>query len=260
MSTESLSNWLALREAADARARSSVLVDTVARHLPAARPLRVVDLGTGTGANIRYLSSRLPGPQEWLAVDRDSGLLKQLPPGVNRRCMELGTLDSSIFAGQHLVAASALLDLVSRPWLQFLARRCRDVGAAALFALTYDGRSSCQPPEDEDALVGELFNTHQRRNDKGFGIAAGPDAVAMAVDAFEAAGYSVARERTDWNLAPDEAAMQRALIAGWAQAAIEVDRSQSRTIRNWLARRLAHVDEGRSRLHVGHEDIAAWLR
>ena len=30
-------------------------------------------------------------------------------------------------------------------------------------------------------------------------------------------------------------------------------------IRDWLGRRLAHVEAGRSRVIVGHEDLAAWL-
>jgi hypothetical protein len=30
-------------------------------------------------------------------------------------------------------------------------------------------------------------------------------------------------------------------------------------IQAWLARRLAHVEAGRSEVIVGHEDLAAWL-
>ena len=257
--SETLGAWLALREAADARARSASLVQSVVEQLPAVRPIRILDLGAGTGANIRYLSPKLPMPHEWLAADRDPGVLSQVPQYALTRCVELGALDdASLFAGRHLVTASALLDLVSERWLHALAERCRDAGAVALFALNYDGQFSCSPTEAEDELVRELFNAHQRRSDKGFGTAAGPGATAAAVRAFEAAGFSVRRETSDWELMPDEDAMHRMLISGWAEAASEVDRSQSRLIRNWLARRLAHVDEGRSRIRVGHEDIAAW--
>jgi len=258
--TGSLAGWLALRETADVRARSTALTQAVIDRLPEHRPLRVLDLGTGTGANIRYLSDRLPHPHKWTAVDRDAGLLAHLPPHVEARCGELGALeDPTLFAGQHLVTASALLDLVSESWLRLLAQRCRRSGASVLFVLSYDGRSSCWPEEDEDNAVRELFNAHQRNNDKGFGRAAGPDAARTAAAALEQAGYTVRREPTDWELLPDEDAMQRELITGWAQAAIEVDEGKGRVVRNWLARRLAHVDEGRSRIRVGHEDIAAWV-
>ena len=63
--------------------------------------------------------------------------------------------------------------------------------------------------------------------------------------------------RTDWDLPPSTAAMQRYLIAGWAEAAIEMAPDQASAIRDWLRRRLAHVNEGRSHLTVGHYDLLA---
>ena len=38
----------------------------------------MLDLATGTGANLRYLAPHLPGLQHWLVVDRDP-LLALLP-------------------------------------------------------------------------------------------------------------------------------------------------------------------------------------
>ncbi len=237
--TQSLAGWLALRETADARARSAALTEAVLDRLPASRPLRVLDLATGTGANIRYLSARLPHPHTWRAIDRDPTLLAHLPHDVDARCAELGALeDPTLFSGQHLVTASALLDLVSKEWLAALAQRCQEAKAAVLFALSYDGRFSCWPEETEDETIRELFNTHQRNNDKGFGRAAGPDAASATVSALERVGYSVRHETSDWELMPDEDAMQRELISGWAEAAAEAEPRLGRVIRNWLARRL----------------------
>lgn len=256
--SESLADWLSLRESADARARSAALTRAAVDVLPPARPLRIVDLGSGTGSNVRYLTPMLPSPQDWLVVDRDPKLLEAAPPHVVTRVAELGTIDDLILADRHLVTASALLDLVSADWIATLANRCRTVGAVVLFALTYDGRFSCSPSEAEDEAVREWFNGHQRASDKGFGQAAGPDAVEVTVQALQHEGYSVRRERSDWDLLPDESAMQRELIIGWASAACEFAPDHGRVIRNWLARRLAHVDDGRSRIQVGHYDVAAW--
>ena len=41
--------------------------------------------------------------------------------------------------------------------------------------------------------------------------------------------------------------------------ALELEPAQSVAIRGWLARRLTHVDAGRSHITVGHDDLAAWL-
>lgn len=288
---DSLSSWLALREAADTAARSVALTEAIADVLGRkvrlkadptdeartdegrtdegrahdGQPLRILDLATGTGSNVRYLAPRLPAPQQWLVVDRDPALLREVPTRmptgtVETRCLELGELDDpGIFAGRHLVTASALLDLVSERWLRRLATCCRASGAAVLFALTYNGASRCLPEEPEDGTIRDLMNRHQRQNDKGFGPAAGPDAVECAVRCFEEAGYQVRREPSDWVLAPDARDLQRQLIEGWAGAARDIAPGLSSTIRDWLARRLAHIAANRSLVYVGHEDLAAWL-
>jgi hypothetical protein len=254
-----LSDWLALREAVDHASRSRNLVDLLLDALPTARPLRVLDLGAGAGSNIRFLSACLPGPWAWRAVDRDAALMTRLPAGVEARCLDLGRLDDpELFSGVRLVTASALLDLVSPQWIGKLAARCRDVDAAVLFALNYNGWSSSTPVDPDDHFVLDLFNRHQRSNDKGFGLAAGPGAVDDTVNAFTRVGYEIRTARSDWNLAPDADRLQIALIEGWACAASEMAPRDLDRIGRWLGRRLAHVRAGRSQIMVGHVDLAAW--
>jgi hypothetical protein len=265
---EALARWLTLREQADFASRSEPLTQLVVESLPKGGLVRALDLATGRGSNIRYLMDWLPRPQQWLAVDRSEILLSHLrarmsesPPAdvqIETRQANLGTLDDAgLFAGRHLVTASALLDLVSADWLRALARQCRAAGASVLFTITYNGGTSSTPSEPEDGLVLELFNRHQR-TDKGLGgVAAGPDASAAAERAFADAGYAVRREPSDWILGPERRDMQRLLIEGWAQAASEMAPERAQEIGGWLARRLAHVEAGRSHITVGHDDLAA---
>jgi hypothetical protein len=284
-------DWLALREPADVLARSSRLTRVIADRFPDDVELHALDIATGTGANVRYLAEHLPPRQRWMVVDRDPVLLDELPMrmrswGVARglevvgegeallltgarlmcrlaRCRrDLATDieggDGDVFAGSRFVTASALLDLVSGPWLRALAGRCRENRAAVLFALTYDGRIRCSPEEPEDDTMRALVNTHQR-TDKGFGAALGATACGWAEQCFASLGYHVQREPSDWVLEPDARQLQEQLIDGWAEAAIAVGSGQPSSIRSWRTRRLAHVTAGRSRLVVGHEDLAAWL-
>jgi ubiquinone/menaquinone biosynthesis C-methylase UbiE len=74
---DSLLNWLALREPADTDARSQQLTNEVVAALGRHDPLSILDLGTGTASNVRYLAGRLPAPQRWLIVDRNPVLLAQ---------------------------------------------------------------------------------------------------------------------------------------------------------------------------------------
>lgn len=252
--------WLALREPVDHAARSLDLARALLATLPRDRPLRVLDLGAGSGSNLRYLLDAGTRPAEFLLIDHDPALLALVPkaPWIETRCMDLATLDDpAIFDGREVVTASALLDLVSDQWLQALAARCAARGAAVLFALTYDGLIGCSPEDPDDGLIVALVNEHQR-TDKGFGPALGPDAPGAAARCFEQCGYKVQRARSDWRLASDRRELQRRLIEGWAQAATEIAPARARVIDGWRDRRLAHVAAGWSEIVVGHEDLAAW--
>jgi hypothetical protein len=260
-----LADWLARREPFDAAARSATLARAVSQALPDARPVRIVDLGTGRGSNVRYLTGHLPLPQEWLLLDEDAVVLGQVAGAMNGRLdpqcaiemrqVNLGALESRMFEGRHLVTASALLDLVSDAWLGSLAGHCHAIGAVGLFALTYNGASRCTPAESEDDEIRELLNRHQRANDKGFGRAAGPDAVNAAERSFATVGYRVERAPSDWSLPPEAQDLQRQLVDGWAEAAAEIAPERLPMIRSWHHRRREHIDAGHSQIVVGHEDL-----
>ncbi|HUR33352.1 MAG TPA: hypothetical protein VM032_06125 [Vicinamibacterales bacterium] len=252
--------WLALREPADAAARAPAVHRFVLDALATVRPMRIVDLGSGAGSNVRYLSSRIRQPQEWHLVDHDARLLAHaralLPMPCATHVADLGRLDPGLLAGCTLVTASALLDLVSEGWLASFVQLCRQAHAAVLVALNYDGRIHCSPADEDDEFVRDRVNRHQR-TDKGFGPALGPDAGAFAEARLRGAGYDVVRERSDWILDAARAELQRQLIAGWADAAIELEPPAVARITAWKTRRLAHVDAGRSGIVVGHDDVGA---
>jgi SAM-dependent methyltransferase len=268
-------DWLALRESADTRARAEPLARLVGDRFQDVSELRVLDLGAGTGANVRYLAKLLPAHTQWLLIDNDRALLDRAAAevgttgsgtassGIETRAIDLAhafdrTADD-IWAGRDLITASALLDLVSEQWLLALARRCRDTSASVLFALTYNGDLTCSPAEPEDEMVRELVNGHQRTN-KGFGLALGPDAAESAARVFDELGYEVWRQESDWELGPDSVELQAQLIEGWVEAAGVIAPEDAVLLESWKSRRLAHVAAGRSRLIVGHEDLAGWPR
>lgn len=261
-------DWLALREPADHEARAAALTAALASRLVAHAGTRAVDLAAGTGSNVRYLMPRVPHIRHFTLVDHDPALLaqawRQLMPiahaagrSFDVRQGNLVALDTVSLDGCALVTASALLDLVSEPWIGTLARRCRAADAAVLFALTYDGRIACDPVDVDDQRVRGLVNQHQH-GEKGFGPALGPGATRVAEACFRAEGYDVDVAPSDWVLTPEQHELQRQLVAGWAAAAGELVPSDIAIIDAWRARRLAHIDAGRSHLRVGHCDLAAW--
>jgi SAM-dependent methyltransferase len=276
-------SWLALREAADHRSRSPELARMLVQWLAPGRTLQVLDLGCGTGSNLRWLAPRLGARQRWRMIDLDPALLDAVPPAVRAWAAARGhptvaTRDGLRVAddleirceradlsrgapelgGSDLVTASALADLVSADWLRTLASGCARAGAAVLLALSYDGRIGFVPAVDGDSQLRDAVNRHQRR-DKGFGPALGPGAAAAATATFAARGYRVVQVRSDWCLGPADAALQRALMQGWAGAAAEAGADPERIAR-WKRRRLRALDRDDARTRVGHVDLLALPR
>jgi SAM-dependent methyltransferase len=256
--------WLALREPVDHRSRATELLEPLRAWWTNRSATDVLDLGCGTGSNLRYLAPRLPGASSWTSIDHDAALLARVraPAGpftvrAVRRSLSTARFDEA--ASAHLVTASALLDLVSERWLAALLDACAAAGSAALFALSYDGRVewSGGPPDVEggDALVTAAVNAHQRR-DKGFGPALGPSAGQVAERLFRARGYTTWVRTSDWVLGPADAPLVDALVDGWAVAAIEERPADAQRVRGWAARRRCSEQE-RFTLRVGHEDVLA---
>ncbi len=281
-------HWLALREPLDASSRAAGLATSLreeagriqARH----SRLQIIDLGAGTGANLRYAAPLLAGAQDWLLVERDPLLLAAMAQQIrawSHSTQSQFTVSDAQFAvrGERfecqvqslaldlavqleslplrrgvLLTASALLDLVCEDWLRMLIGRAAAAGAAVWFTLTYDGRIDCDPLEADDREVRELVNQHQR-GDKGFGLALGPTASSSAAKILGECGYRVQCAPSDWCVGPDHAALQYALIEGWFEAACEIAPGRISMLRAWRERRRVHIDGGRSTLRVGHVDM-----
>ena len=277
--------WLRLREPVDAASRERGFAASLTSRL--AQPINVIDLGTGTAANLRYLSPLLGGAQTWELIDRDQTLLDAIPARLSEWSRDSGSTVHDIGDGiridgvgfgcavryRHLdlardlaaidiprgslVTAAALLDLVSASWLADLAEHCRGRLAAVLFGLNYNGEIQFEPSDPEDARVTALVNRHQL-TDKGFGPALGPAAAARAVELFEQCGYHVETAHSDWRLGSQDEQLQRALIEGYVGAAMEVAPEQADVLGGWAERRNERVASGGSTLVVGHTDLVAW--
>ena len=281
-------DWLKLRESADLAARSPALARAFAAALPPTRPLRLVDLAAGSGANARALLPRIAGDQHWHLIDRDRDLLgaqaeefmlwarrqgypitagggrvliearpaqwqiEAMPLDLDRDFETLGELD---FDG---IAAASFFDLVSAEWLERFVALLAGRRAPFLAALTVDGRREWRPQLADDAPVAEGFAAHQR-GVKDFGSALG----AAAPDALEAllrqAGFRVERAASDWRLGHSrrDHALLAALIAGEAAAAREAAPIAADRIDRWEKARLAQLAEQGLGLAVGHCDLLA---
>ncbi len=287
-------DWLALREPYDHRARALAAIpglgaddDPAPPHTATSGPLRLVDLGCGSGSNLRYLGPRLGGVQHWRLLDNDPQLLARLQPRLHDWAASLPARFDEPSAGHfeieapglritavaqlvelganaalpdlrpgECVTASALLDLVSARWLDTLIDACVAGSHPLLWALSYDGRVEWAPHDRLDAFVHARFDQHQR-GDKGFGPALGPAAASHALERLSPRATTLLSRRSDWVLGPRDREIQQSLVNDWQRAASEVAPEHREDIDEWARRRHAFIEAGSSHLTVGHLDLAA---
>ena len=271
--------WLGLRAAADLRARNAGLAKRVTSHFAGRKTLSILDLGCGTGANLRASYALYPKSQHWQLVDHDVALLEVGKQTLMHwadegRTEADGTLclrkdgyklhikflqrDLSRDLGglfendPHLVTASALFDLVSDAWLarfvdMITKKRCSVYGL-----LTYDGEEKWLPSLPLDEAVHAGFLAHQHR-DKGFGAALGPDAPAALRSHLEAFRFKVDVADSPWRLTQErDGDLIVALADGIASASCESGTITEEQASDWLA--------SRSKAHsalIGHQDLFA---
>jgi hypothetical protein len=270
-------DWLALREPADHRARHPALLEALSEHL-SGREAEVVDLGCGTGSNLRAVAPRLGPVQHWRLVDHDSRLLAAARARLAAWADTAETSGEGLFltvagkrlhvsfheadlarnpaaalgAAPDLVTAAALFDLVSAAWIAGFAAAIAARRALFYTALTYDGVEHWEPPHPADAAMLQAFHAHQA-SDKGFGLSAGPGASAALTAAFESRGYRVNAGSSPWRLrAEAEAPLIRDLAAGAASAVRETGLVPEPMIDAWLQSRRAATT-----CTIGHVDLLA---
>lgn len=277
--------WLALREPADHRAADGQIIGALInwvedRVSQSSAPLRILDLGCGTGSNLRGLSPHLPAQQSWTLVDQDPALhnaartrlkawseatsaedvgsdglrleVRGRTVDVTFQQADLAQADlAELVTDVDLVTASALFDLCSSEWILALKDAVFVRDGRALFArLSYDGQETWLPPHPADADILAAFARDQR-TDKGFGEAAGPDAWDVLADTSTISDplFSSVGE-TPWTLkSPRDSELIAALADGIATAA-ERQGIDADTVADWRSSRVAA-----DTVEVGHKDV-----
>jgi SAM-dependent methyltransferase len=270
--------WLALREPVDHASVNARVREALHRHFIRYDSIRIVDLGCGTGSNVRGTATALGKRQSWTLVDYDPKLLKtaafrleMMDRGMRtsrgvRFAIDEANVDVTfveanlagghvgpVIAGADLVTAAALFDLFSVPSIDTMADAIAANKQAFFTVLTYDGIAAWLPEHPADGAIRDAFNAHQG-TDKGFGPAAGPGATNALEKAFKRHGYRIVRGKSAWILDGGTAEMRRQVDAGMADAAAETGLVAPELIESWRAHRQSVTSPVSI---VGHEDLLA---
>jgi len=271
--------WLALREPADHRARDIALQSIVIHDLERlarmrAGPLQLVDLGSGSGSNLRALAPLLPEHQHWTLVDYDPALLEAARAAcvawadqvvandtplkliknnkhitISFRCEDLShNIEAVLAEPADLMTAAAFFDLVAVDWLE---RFCGLLSTPLYTVLTYNGIENWTPPEPSDAAMLKAFHAHQQ-TDKGFGAAAGPTAAGVMEKLLHARGFVVSSASSPWKLDTNDHALIEQLATGSAGAVRDTGLVSQQEVESWQRSR-----SQASTCEIGHTDLYA---
>lgn len=262
------SDWLALREPEDARARSRELALAAAGRL-APGPMVIHDLGSGTGSMMRWLAPLLPGPQTWVLHDWNADLVdyatnggvpldrERRPVSVRTRTGELAHVRPDDLDGASLVTASALLDVLTAEELRAVTRASIAVGCPVLLSLSVTGEVRLDPRDPRDDAFGAAFNAHQQRPVSGRRLV-GPSGVALAQRLFIEAGWNIRPAATVWRLGDHDPRLLDQWFDGWLDAALEQRADLQVEAADYRALRSSQLRRGALSAVVVHTDLLAW--
>ena len=280
--------WLALREDLDRAARNRVLARALAQRLP--NDPHLLDLGAGAGGLFRFLAPIIGRSQTWTFADADESLLYTAlaltaswarrrgfaatsPRGAGGSSLVLGTPSGSWrietlvsdlaemprglpLQAVDAVVCSALLDLVSRSWMERLVAALRVPFYASM---TVDGRDAWLPRHAADRAIRTAFRADQRR-DKGLGMALGDGAPDLVLRLLAARGFETHTATSDWNIPGSAASLSRLLVGMTAGPARQAMPAQAAKFTTWSGARLNQSARARLAIRIGHRDILAFPR
>lgn len=277
--------WLRERYRFDATARCKKLETVVLNHFQGRKFIRILDVGAGLGANIRYYACRLACDQEWILVEKDLSLARTCLTELSRWA-ESNEWDCRVVAGgleirqQHrrilvhilttsivnledpinlsrldLATANALFDLISKVQLFALVTKLSSYRIPIYATMNYRSMFF-EPQSEEDLAYIGLYEHHMRRR-RDFGFAMGRDCSDLMITCLENMGYEVSSGKSMWMVTSADRKMLRHMLTFMEVAISELlaTPTEFAKLDKWVFNKLRQADRGQLELRVEHMDI-----
>lgn len=278
-------NWLSERYQFDATARCKKLEEIVFSHFHGREFIRVLDVGAGLGANIRYYGNFLACDQEWTLVEKDTSLARACLPELSRWAESNGwdfkltpegleirqhykhilihILTTSMFNLDSLVnlpavdltTANAVFDLLSKEQLFTFVTQLSSYHIPIYATLNFTSMLF-EPQSEEDLEYIHLYEQHMRRR-QDFGFAMGPDCSDRMITLLENMGYAISFGKSIWIIRSEDRKMFRCMLTFMQVAISELlaTSTEFAKLDKWVLGKLRQADRGQLELRVEHMDI-----
>ena len=283
--------WLAHRFAYDAQARHPEIehkfLAFFEQHQTA---LKAVDVGSGTGANVRYYFDRIPHAQEWTLIEQSSGLLDECRRTLVAFAQEhdydwqsqgniflltdaektatITLVQGSIAHIEQLidltqtdvVTANAVFDLLSFEQFDTLVSTLAKHDVCLLATLNYYETSLLPFSEQDHRFIG-WYHMHMKRP-QPMGIAMGPDCSEEMLDLLAQHHMMIEQESSQWHLKRCDITMHRYLLhfVEHAVAELSLSSEEQRDFATWLVDKKELCRRRELEIIIDHSDIFAYPR
>ena len=178
-------SWLFQREKIDNLSKNISIINKINRVLKNYDEIRIIDLGTGTGSNFRYLSKKIKFKNQfWTLMDLSKSSLNQAKKNIvtNNKIKKIILKHDDIikniqqhnFEDYDLVTGSAFLDIMPFDWFKKFYIKNKNT-KLVYFSINYDGYIKFYPKHNLDRDILQLFNNDQKSKKNNKTRAVGPD-------------------------------------------------------------------------------------
>lgn len=217
--------WLNLRYDADCQSRNQRVQEQVLGQLKE-DTIRILDIGAGTGSNIRYLLTKLTNPkQQWILLDQEEDLLQNVKHHLailadlqhqsdakfafhyEGREISVEFLVGDLFSSKveaymkssDLIVANAFFDLLSKSQLSSFMSMLKANEQLLLATINYTGTTFSVHHSKQDDIWIERYHQHMKRPSLS-GSSTGPDCINEMTRIIQDHGLRYVAGPSDWVL------------------------------------------------------------
>ena len=252
--------WLFKREKIDNLSKNKLIIQNINKSLKNHNEINIIDLGTGTGSNFRYLSKKIKyNNQYWTLMDISKSSLKEARANtqINKKIKNISiknhdviqNISTTNFSNYDVVTGSAFLDIMPKKW--FKSFYLKNINTKIVyFSINYDGYFNFFPKHHLDNSVMNLFNSDQKSKKVNNLKAVGPDC-SLIIDSFFSKTHKTYSLKSNWTQITDK--MFQLMFLDFCKKVINKNNKYS----EWLQFRKEKIIDNKSKLTVQNKDFLA---
>ena len=178
-------SWLYQREKIDNSSKNLKMINKINSSIKNLKNIHILDLGTGTGSNFRFLSKKINHKnQYWTLMDISKSSLREANKNItlNYKVKKVSLKHNDIikeikntnFNKFDIVTGSAFLDIMPYKWFKDFHKLNQNT-KIIYFSINYNGYFKFHPHHSFDNNMLNLFNKDQQSKKDGKVKAVGPD-------------------------------------------------------------------------------------